>query len=208
MNNKQSRETFGHDCMIYIAGQHNILPHQSSHWIDVDDFRMISPENVRSRSAVITEPITVLGNIFLSAASVENLREWSRMKSNRNKKSRQKSPIQGKPSLSYSWFIAIREITLSCDTVLLGCCTGILIELWSPAMGRQSLRSASRGDPSFRNSNSGHSLFGASDPQLWNSLSLDIGQSRDSHNSILFKKKIKTFLFQQFWALRRSLNIL
>ena len=34
---------------------------------------------------------------------------------------------------------------------------------------------------------------------LWNSLPLDVRQSRD--NLMQFKMKLKTFLFQQFWAL-------
>ena len=38
-----------------------------------------------------------------------------------------------------------------------------------------------------------------SGPQLWNSLPLDVRQSRD--NLMQFKMKLKTFLFQQFWAL-------
>ena len=41
--------------------------------------------------------------------------------------------------------------------------------------------------------------FAISGPQLWNSLPLDVRQSRD--NLMQFKMKLKTFLFQQFWAL-------
>ena len=72
----------------------------------------------------------------------------------------------------------------------------------SSAAGRQSLRSASRGDliiPRFRLGTFGFRGFAISGPQLWNSLPLDVRQSRD--NSMQFKMKLKTFLFQQFWAL-------
>ena len=80
-----------------------------------------------------------------------------------------------------------------------------LIELCHPvsaAAGRQSLRSASRGDliiPSFRLRTFGSRAFAISGPQLWNSLPLDVRQSRE--NLMQLKTKLKTFLFQQFWAL-------
>ena len=88
---------------------------------------------------------------------------------------------------------------------LVGAAPEYLMELCHPvssAAGRQSFRSASRGDliiPCFRLRSFGYRAFAVSGPQLWNSLPLDVRQSRD--NLILFQKKLKTFLFQQFWAL-------
>ena len=88
---------------------------------------------------------------------------------------------------------------------MVGAAPEYLMELCRPvssAAGRQSLRSASRGDlviPHFRLRTFGYQAFAVSGPQLWNSLPLDVRQSRD--NLLLFKKKLKTFLFQQFWAL-------
>ena len=76
-----------------------------------------------------------------------------------------------------------------------------LMELCRPvssAAGRQSLLSASRGDliiPRFRLRTIGFRAFAISGPQLGNSLTLDVRQSRD--NLMQFKKKLKTFLFQQ-----------
>ena len=88
---------------------------------------------------------------------------------------------------------------------LVGAAPEYLMELCclvSSAAGRQSLRSASRGDliiPSFRLRTFGFRAFAISGPRLWNSLPLDLRQSRG--NLMQFKKKLKTFLFQQFWAL-------
>ena len=67
------------------------------------------------------------------------------------------------------------------------------------AVGRQYLRSASRGDlvvPRFRLQTFGHGAFAVSGPHIWNSLPLGIRQSRD--NLLLFKQKLKAHLFQQF----------
>ena len=64
----------------------------------------------------------------------------------------------------------------------------------SSAAGRQSLRSASRGNliiPRFRLRTFGFRAVAVSGPQLWNSLPLDVRQSRD--NLMQFKKKLKTF---------------
>ena len=64
--------------------------------------------------------------------------------------------------------------------------------------GRQSLRSASRGDlivPRFRFRRSGYRAFAVSGPHVWNSLPTEIRQS--CNNLLQFKSKLKTFLFQQ-----------
>ena len=97
------------------------------------------------------------------------------------------------------------KIVLLVRHCLVGAAPEYLIELCRPvssAAGRQSLRSASRGDlviPRFRLQTFGSRAFAISGPQLWNSLPLDVRQSRD--NLLQFKMKLKTFLFQQFWAL-------
>ena len=97
------------------------------------------------------------------------------------------------------------KIVLLVRHCLVGAAPEYLIELCRPvssAAGRQSLRSASRGDliiPRFRLRTFGSRAFAISGPQLWNSLPLDVRQSRD--NLLQFKMKLKTFLFQQFWAL-------
>ena len=72
----------------------------------------------------------------------------------------------------------------------------------SSSSGRQSLRSASRGDlivPRFRLRRSGHRTFAVSGPPVWNSLPTEIRQS--CNNLLQFKSKLKTFLFQQSWTL-------
>ena len=89
--------------------------------------------------------------------------------------------------------------------IYIGTAPEYLMELCRPvssAAGRQSLRSASKGDliiPRFKLRTFGFPAFAISGPQLWNSLPLDVRQSRD--NLMQFKMKLKTFLFQQFWAL-------
>ena len=98
------------------------------------------------------------------------------------------------------------KIVLLVRHCLIGAAPEYLMELCRPVSsraGRQSLRSASRGDliiPRFRLRTFGFRAFAISGPQPWNSLPLDVRQSRD--NLMQFKKKLKTFLFQQFWALR------
>ena len=69
----------------------------------------------------------------------------------------------------------------------------------SSAVGRQSLRAAFRGELvalRFLLQTFVYQAYAVSGPQLSNSLPSDVRQSRD--NLILFKKKLKTFLFQQF----------
>ena len=83
--------------------------------------------------------------------------------------------------------------------------TYYLMELCRPvssSSGRQCLRSASRGDlivPRFRLRRSGYRAFAVSGPHVWNSLPTEIRQS--CNNLFQFKSKLKTFLFQQSWAL-------
>ena len=94
------------------------------------------------------------------------------------------------------------KIALLVRHCMVGAAPEYLMELCRPvssAAGRKSLRSASRGDlviPHFRLRTFGYRAFAVSGPQLWNSLPLDVRQSRD--NLLQFKKKLKTFLFQQF----------
>ena len=94
------------------------------------------------------------------------------------------------------------KIVLLVRHCLVGAVPEYLMELCRPvssAAGRQSLRSASRGDliiPRFKLRTFGFRAFAISGPQLWNSLPLDVRQSRD--NLMQFKMKLKTFLFQQF----------
>ena len=85
------------------------------------------------------------------------------------------------------------KIILLVRHCLVGAAPEYLIELCRPvssAAGRQSLRSASRGDliiPRFRLRTFGFRAFAISGPQLWNSLPLDVRQSRD--NLMQFKMK-------------------
>ena len=94
------------------------------------------------------------------------------------------------------------KIALMVRHCLVGAAPEYLMELCHPvgsAVGRQCLRSASRGDlvvPRFRLPTFGHRAFAVSGPQIWNSLPLRIRQSRDS--LLLFKQKLKAHLFQQF----------
>ena len=94
------------------------------------------------------------------------------------------------------------KIALMVRHCLVGAAPEYLMELCHPvgsAVGRQCLRSASRGDlvvPRFRLQTFGHRAFAVSGPQTWNSLPLRIRQSRD--NLLLFKQKLKAHLFQQF----------
>ena len=94
------------------------------------------------------------------------------------------------------------KIVLLARHCLVGAAPEYLMELCRPfssAAGRQSLRSASKGDfiiPRFRLRTFGFRAFAISGPQLWNSLPLDVRQSR--HTLMQFKMKLKTFLFQQF----------
>ena len=79
--------------------------------------------------------------------------------------------------------------------LLVGAAPEYLMELCRPvssAAGRQSLRSASRGDliiPRFRLRTFGFRAFAISGPQLCNSLPLDVRRFRD--NLMLFKKTLK-----------------
>ena len=94
------------------------------------------------------------------------------------------------------------KIALMVRHCLVGAAPEYLMELSHPvgsSVGRQCLRSASRGDlvvPRFRLQTFGHRAFAVSGPQIWNSLPLGIRQSRD--NLLLFKQKLKAHLFQQF----------
>ena len=97
------------------------------------------------------------------------------------------------------------KIVLLVRHCLVGAAPDYLMELCRPvssAAGRESLRSVSRDDliiPRFRLRTFGFRAFAISGHQLGNSLSLDVRQSRD--NLMQFKMKLRTFLFQQFWAL-------
>ena len=97
------------------------------------------------------------------------------------------------------------KIVLTIRHCLVGAAPEYLMELCHPvgsAVGRQCLRSVSRGDlvvPRFRLQTFGRRAFAVSGPQIWNSLPLRISQSRD--NLLLFKRKLKAHLFQQLWAL-------
>ena len=79
---------------------------------------------------------------------------------------------------------------------LVGAAPEYLMELCHPvgsAVGRQCLRSASRGDlvvPRFQLQIFGHRAFAVSDPQIWNSLPLRIRQSRD--NFIAFQTETES----------------
>ena len=69
--------------------------------------------------------------------------------------------------------------------------------------GRHSLRSASRGDlivPRFRLRRSGHRAFAVSGPTC-GTLSQPKSDNRVTIYLLQFKSKLKTFLFQQSWAL-------
>ena len=83
------------------------------------------------------------------------------------------------------------KIALMVRHCLVGATPEYLMELCHPvgsAVGRQCLRSASRGDlvvPRFRLQTFGHRAFAVSGPQIWNSLPLKIRQLRD--NLVLFK---------------------
>ena len=97
------------------------------------------------------------------------------------------------------------KIALLVRHCIVGAAHEYLTELCRPvssSSGRQSLRSASRGDlivPRFRPQRSGYRAFAVSGPHVWNSLPTEIGQS--CNNLLQFKSKLKTFLFQQSWAL-------
>ena len=87
----------------------------------------------------------------------------------------------------------------------ISCAAAQIAELCRPvssSSGRQCLRSASRGDLivlRFRLRRSGYRAFAVSGPHVWNSLPTEIRQS--CNNLLQFKSKLKTFLFQQSWAL-------
>ena len=95
------------------------------------------------------------------------------------------------------WF----KIALLVRHCIVGAAPEYLTELCRPvssSSGRQSLRSASRGDlivPRFRLRRSGYRAFVVSGPHVWNSLTTEIRQS--CNNLLQFKSKLKTFLFQQ-----------
>ena len=97
------------------------------------------------------------------------------------------------------------KIALLVRHCIIGVAPEYLTELCRPvssSSGRQCLRSASRGDlivPWFRLRRSGYRAFAVSGPHVWNSLPSEIRQS--CNNILQFKSKLKTFLFQQFWAL-------
>ena len=122
------------------------------------------------------------------------------------------------PARSQRWLIKLAVPCASstrsqsgCRQTVFGATPEYLMELCRPvssAAGRQSLRSASRGDliiSRFRLRTFGFKAFAISGPQLWNSLPLDVTQSRDkliqiqnSFQNIFFNTDVKTFLFQQF----------
>ena len=97
------------------------------------------------------------------------------------------------------------KIALLVRHCIVGAAPEYLTELCRPvssSSGQQSLRSASRGDfivPRFRLRRSGYRAFAVSGPHVWNSLPTEIRQS--CNNLLQFKSKLKTFLFQQSWAL-------
>ena len=101
-------------------------------------------------------------------------------------------PIEGR--IRYKIALLVRHC-------IAGMAPEYLVELCRPvclSTGRQSLRSASRGDlvvPRYRLKRSGHKAFAVSGPQIWNSLPVEIRRSSD--NLTLFKKKLKSHLFQQ-----------
>src|SRR6218665_3361123 len=82
-------------------------------------------------------------------------------------------------------------------TYLLG-----LFILTSSCTGRQSLRSASRGDfvvPHARTAIKQHKVFSIVGPSVWNSLPSEIRSlPRDLSSS--FYKLLKTFIFARAWA--------
>ena len=101
-------------------------------------------------------------------------------------------PIEGR--IRYKIALLVRHC-------IAGMAPEYLVELCRPvclSTGRQSLRSASRGDlvvPRYRLERSGHRAFAVSGPQIWNSLPVEIRRSSD--NLTLFKKKLNSHLFQQ-----------
>ena len=92
------------------------------------------------------------------------------------------------------------KIVLLVRHCLVGDAPEYLMELCRPvssAAGRQSLRSASRGDlivPRFRLRTFSYRAFAVSGPQLWNSLPLDVRQSRDNLLLQLFKNETENIL--------------
>ena len=88
------------------------------------------------------------------------------------------------------------KIALLVRHCIVGAAPEYLTELCRPvssSSGRQSLRSASRGElivPRFR---SGYRAFAVSGPHVWNSLPTEIRQS--CNNLLQFKSKLKTLLF-------------
>ena len=90
------------------------------------------------------------------------------------------------------------KIVLLVRHCLVGAAPEYLMELCHPvssAAGRQSLRSASRGDLiilRFRLRTFGFRAIAISGPQLWNSLSLGVRQSRD--NLMQFTQKTENIL--------------
>ena len=97
------------------------------------------------------------------------------------------------------------KIALLLRHCIVGAAPEYLIALCRPvslSSGRQSLRSALRGDlivPRFRLQRYSYRAFAVSGPHVWNSLSSKIRQSCD--NLLQFKSKLKTFLFKQLWVL-------
>ena len=89
------------------------------------------------------------------------------------------------------------KIALLVRHCIVGAAPEYLTELCRPvssSSGRQSLRSASRGDlivPRFRLRRSGYRAFAVSGPHVWNSLPTEIRQSCD--NLLQFKSKLKHF---------------
>src|SRR6218665_2836330 len=77
-----------------------------------------------------------------------------------------------------------------------------LFILTSSCTGRQSLRSASRGDfvvPHARTAIKQHKAFSIAGPSVWNSLPSEIRSlPRDLSSS--FHKRLKTFIFVRAWA--------
>ena len=97
------------------------------------------------------------------------------------------------------------KIALLVRHCIVGAALEYLTELCRPvssSSGRQCLCSASRGDLivlRFRLRRSGYRAFAVSGPHVWNSFPTEIRQS--CNNLLQFRSKLKTFLFQQSWAL-------
>src|SRR6218665_2671123 len=107
------------------------------------------------------------------------------------------------------WLPVRQRIHYRLSTVVWRCVLGIaptyllgLVILISSCTGRQSLRSASRGDfvvPQARTTIKQHKAFSIVGPSVWNSLPSEIRSlPRDLSSS--FYKLLKTFIFALAWA--------